>query len=57
MTQAGIMTVNVTSPLCICSLKKLKHRSLSAVVESVFSFFADLHIPDALVISFQFTDM
>lgn len=49
--------MNVTSPLCICSLKKLKYRSLSAGVEGVFSFFADLHIPDALVISFQFTDM
>lgn len=49
--------VNVTSPLCVCSLKKLKHRSLSAGWRVVFSFFADLHIHDALVGSFQFTDM
>lgn len=31
----GILIVNVSSPFCICSLKELKHRRLSAGVEGV----------------------
>lgn len=53
LTQVCILTMNVSNLLCILFLKKLKHKSLSAMVEHVLYISAYLWWLGSIFTSFQ----